>query len=221
LRSGSPGDWPAQQPGGWTPPRKDAMEGLTGPSGVARATSNGIEPSRPAAPSVPLRPCRITFDGLYASEAPRIEVRAWLDRLGALTAPMTGGHVAIESIVQSRKERRYRVHMELTMPAGVVIVELDHPSNGRSRGPLRRNPQRVSGRATRVGALLPGSPRSKRGSGQRTGRGGTPRHRYRVTAMPPRAEGVAPHPISDRSPDQPRNGPRRCRPSRDGGSCRQ
>ena len=106
------------------------MEGLTGPSGVARATSNGIEPSRPAAPSVPLRPCRITFDGLNASEAPRIEVRAWLDRLGALTAPMTGGHVAIESIVQSRKERRYHVHMELTMPAGVVIVELDHPSNG-------------------------------------------------------------------------------------------
>jgi ribosome-associated translation inhibitor RaiA len=70
------------------------------------------------------------MDGVNAGEASRLEVRAWLERLGALTAPMTGGHVVIESIAHLRKETRYRVHMELELPTGVVAVPLDHPSNG-------------------------------------------------------------------------------------------
>jgi len=36
----------------------------------------------------------------------------------------------IESVDDNRTQLRYRVHMEFTMPAGVVIVGLDHPSNG-------------------------------------------------------------------------------------------
>jgi hypothetical protein len=106
------------------------MEYLTGSMGEEPVEGNGKEASRPAVSAVPLRPCRITFDGLSPSEAPRIEVRAWLDKLGALTAPMTGGHVVIESVDDNRTQLRYRVHMEFTMPAGVVIVGLDHPSNG-------------------------------------------------------------------------------------------
>ncbi len=75
------------------------------------------------------RPCRIIFEGFPASEPPQAEVRAWLSRLGALTAPMLGGEVAIEALDQGRKERRYRVRMELVMPAGPVIVGADHPAN--------------------------------------------------------------------------------------------
>jgi hypothetical protein len=74
--------------------------------------------------------CRIIFEGFPASEPPRIEVQAWLARLEALTAPsMIGGEVAIEALAQGRKERRYRVRMELVMPAGPVIVGSDHPTN--------------------------------------------------------------------------------------------
>ena len=86
-------------------------------------------PAAKRSPPVPLRPCRITFQGFVASEPPRVEVRAWLARLGALTAPMTGGEVAIEAVDQGRKERRYRVRMELVMPAGSVLVGSDHPAN--------------------------------------------------------------------------------------------
>jgi hypothetical protein len=106
------------------------MEDLTGLMGEERPASNEKEVSRPAVLAAPLRPCRITFDGLSPSEAPRIEVRAWLDKLGALTAPMTGGHVVIESVDDNRTQLRYRVHMQFTMPDGVVMVALDHPSNG-------------------------------------------------------------------------------------------
>ena len=78
---------------------------------------------------IPHRPCRITFQGFTGSEPPRIEVQAWLGRLGALTAPMTGGEVTIEAVDQGRKERCYRVRMELVMPAGPLIVGADHPAN--------------------------------------------------------------------------------------------
>ncbi len=78
---------------------------------------------------IPPRPCRIVFHGFPASEPPQTEVRAWLARLGALTAPMLGGEVSIEAVDQSRKERRYRVRMELVMPAGPVLVGSDHPTN--------------------------------------------------------------------------------------------
>ena len=61
----------------------------------------------------------------------RSEVRAWLDKLGALTTPMIGGQVVIEAVDEGRREdRRYHVRMELTMPEGLVVVGPDHPSNG-------------------------------------------------------------------------------------------
>jgi hypothetical protein len=102
----------------------DAIDG-------ARAATDAVEspPPPPDEPAIAPRPCRITFHGFAASEPPRIEVRAWLSRLGALTAPMTGGEVAIEALDQGRKERQYRVRMELQMPRGPVIVGSDHPGN--------------------------------------------------------------------------------------------
>ena len=83
-----------------------------------------------AAPLAAPCPCQITFSGMVGSEAPKVEVRAWLQRLGALTAPMTGGRVLIEAIDQDRKERQYQVRLEISMPGEVVVVGPDHPSNG-------------------------------------------------------------------------------------------
>jgi ribosome-associated translation inhibitor RaiA len=85
----------------------------------------GPDPASAAAPP----PCHITFGGMTATEAPRVEVRAWLERLGALTATMIGGRVLIDVLDQGRRERRYQVRMELSMPRGVVVVGFDHPSN--------------------------------------------------------------------------------------------
>lgn len=85
--------------------------------------------SSPAVPPVAPPPCRIAFLGCPASEPPRVEVRAWLVRLGALTGPMIGGDVTIEGVDEARKERRYRVRMQLQMPAGMVVVGADHPAN--------------------------------------------------------------------------------------------
>lgn len=73
--------------------------------------------------------CQITFVGMDAVDALKLEVRAWLLRLGVLTAEATAGHVLIETIDERRKERRYRVAMELAMPDGMVVVKHDHPSN--------------------------------------------------------------------------------------------
>ena len=85
----------------------------------------------PVARPKPPHPCQIIFKGTDPSEAARVEVRAWLDRLGALTTPMIGGQVVIEAVDEGRREdRRYHVRMELTMPEGVVSVGPDHPSNG-------------------------------------------------------------------------------------------
>jgi hypothetical protein len=78
---------------------------------------------------IPRRPCLISFHGFAGSEPPRIEVHAWLARLGALTAPMVGGQVTIEAVDQGRRERCYRVRIELVLPAGPVIVGADHPAN--------------------------------------------------------------------------------------------
>lgn len=89
-------------------------------------------PSTPLAPIahvVPRRACQIDFGGMAASEPPRVEVHAWLDKLDALTSSMTGGHVVIEAVDRGRKERQYRVRMGLTMPTGVVVVDHDHPAN--------------------------------------------------------------------------------------------
>jgi hypothetical protein len=97
-------------------------------------------PFAPAAASVPAvapapprfnHPCHIAFKGMDPSEAGRVEVRAWLDRLGPLTTRMIAGQVVIEAIDEGRRDdRRYHVRMELTMPEGVVSVGPDHPSNG-------------------------------------------------------------------------------------------
>ena len=74
--------------------------------------------------------CQISFVGMDAVEAARVEVRAWLLRLGALTSQMTGGHVLIEGVDEHRKLRVYRVRMDLSMPDGaVVVVSHEHPSN--------------------------------------------------------------------------------------------
>jgi hypothetical protein len=83
-----------------------------------------------AARVVPRGPCQIAFGGMLASEPPRVEVHAWLDRLGALTAPMTAGQVLIEAVDRGRKPQHYRVRMDLTLPTGVVVIDYDHPNNG-------------------------------------------------------------------------------------------
>jgi hypothetical protein len=88
-----------------------------------------VQAAPPPVQAAPPRPCHIVFEGLVASEPPRTEIRAWLERLGALTAPMTGGEVAISAVDQGRKERQYRVRLKLAMPAGAVIVGPDHPGN--------------------------------------------------------------------------------------------
>jgi Sigma 54 modulation protein / S30EA ribosomal protein len=74
--------------------------------------------------------CQITFGGMDAVEVVKVEVRAWLEKLGPLTTAMMGARVVIETVEERRKERRYSVRMELTMPEGLVVVGLDHPSNG-------------------------------------------------------------------------------------------
>ena len=83
-----------------------------------------------AARIVPRIACQISFSGMVASEPPRAEVRAWLEKLGALTSPMTNGQVLIEAVDRGRKEQHYRVRMDLTLPTSVVVVDYDHPSNG-------------------------------------------------------------------------------------------
>ena len=103
-----------------------ALPGEALPSGAAP----GIAPAAPIVVVRPPRPCRIDFEGCAGTEAARVEVRAWLDRLGDLTVPLTGAEVVIESIFEPRKERLYRVRMRLTMRAAVVIVAPDHPNNG-------------------------------------------------------------------------------------------
>jgi len=108
------------------------MEGPADSSDDAQVVTDAVASPPPAAAVQavpPPPPCRITFHGFAPSEPPRIEVRAWLARLGTLTAPMTAGEVAIEALEQGRKERRYRVRMELVLPAGTVLVGSDHPAN--------------------------------------------------------------------------------------------
>ncbi len=66
--------------------------------------------------------CEITFLGMDPVEAIRVEVRAWFARLGALMEPVSGGHVFIEAVEEHRKERLYRVRMDLATPRGLVTV---------------------------------------------------------------------------------------------------
>jgi ribosome-associated translation inhibitor RaiA len=92
-----------------------------------KETMEELPPSR----AKPPHPCHIVFKGMDPSEAARVEVRAWLERLGPLTSPMTGGQVVIEAVDEGRREdRRYHVRMELTLPEGLVVVGPEHPSNG-------------------------------------------------------------------------------------------
>jgi hypothetical protein len=108
-----------------------ATDPLAAPTDTPAAPTDTPAAPTPGAtvPPIPPRPCRITFQGFAGSEPPRLEVHAWLARLGALTAPMTGGEVAIEAVADGRKERCYRVRVELVMPAGSVLVGPDHPAN--------------------------------------------------------------------------------------------
>jgi hypothetical protein len=75
------------------------------------------------------RPCQVTFSRMLASQEARVEVHAWVERLGELTSSMTAGQVLIEAVERGRRERHYRVRMDLTMPTGVVVVDYDHPNN--------------------------------------------------------------------------------------------
>jgi len=111
--------------------RSRRMEQLIGPDPVPETDTDHASPAAlvsPASATAP-RPCHITFGGMTATEGPRVEVRDWLERLGALTATMISGRVLIDVLDQGRSERRYQVRMELAMPRGVVVVGLDHPSN--------------------------------------------------------------------------------------------
>jgi hypothetical protein len=107
------------------------MENPTDSIDDDRAAALRLDSPRSGASVVPIppRPCQIIFEGIPASEPARVEVRAWLARLGALTAPMIRGEVAIGAVNQGRKEPRYRVRMELVMPAGPVRVGPEHPAN--------------------------------------------------------------------------------------------
>ncbi len=107
------------------------METPPDPIDDAEGAADDLGAPRPIVevPQLAARPCRITFHGFPPSEPPRVEVRAWLARLGALTAPMTGGDVAIEAVDKGFKERHYRVRIELQMPGGPVLVGSDHPDN--------------------------------------------------------------------------------------------
>jgi hypothetical protein len=99
------------------------------------STSKGDIPPAPVVPLAPLarvvapRVCQVAFAGVPASEQARAEVHAWVERLGDLTSSMTTGRVLIEAVERGRKERVYRVRMDLTMPTGMVVVDHDHPNN--------------------------------------------------------------------------------------------
>jgi hypothetical protein len=125
--TGSPDPSVTQQGGG----EAEVMAPLAAalPAPVAAALPAPVAAALPAPVAAPC-PCQITFSGMLASEAPKVEVRAWFQRLGPLTAPMTGGRVLIEAIDQDRKERQYQVRLEISMPGEVVVVGPDHPSNG-------------------------------------------------------------------------------------------
>jgi hypothetical protein len=104
------------------------------PSSAVAAGVVAIAPSvavpAPIAVVRPPRPCRIDFEGCPGTEAAKVEVRAWIDRLGELMDPMTSAEVAIEAVHEPRKDRMFRVRMRLAMRAGVVVVPPDHPNNG-------------------------------------------------------------------------------------------
>jgi ribosome-associated translation inhibitor RaiA len=124
----------------------DVAIGALGPTDGAEIVPGPIETGDPAAPIdglappaplvalpparvVPRRVCQIAFAGMLASEQARVEVHAWVERLGELTSSLTAGQVLIEAVDRNRKERLYRVRMELTLRTGVVVVDYDHHDN--------------------------------------------------------------------------------------------
>ncbi len=143
------------------------MQNLIG-SGESSASNNGLAPIIAAvAPAlalvvVPRRPCQISFEGLPANEPHRVEVYAWLEKLGALTASMTAGQVRIEAVDRGRKERHYRVRMDLVLATGVVVVDYDHPNNGPHedayvaiRNAFRAARRQLEAHSETIGALAP------------------------------------------------------------------
>jgi hypothetical protein len=137
---------PSAEPVSPAAPVEAAVLEVAAPAGVAVAspavvvaaaavamTPSVAVPGPPPAPIVPARPprpCRIDFEGFTGTEAAKVEVRAWIDKLGELMDPMTSAEVAIEAIHEPRKDRLFRVRMRLAMRAGVVVVAPDHPNNG-------------------------------------------------------------------------------------------
>jgi hypothetical protein len=110
------------------------VQNVIGTDEVLLPLSEPAPPATVAAPPpvvrvAPRRPCQVTFAGMVASEPPRAEVHAWLDRLDPLTASMIDGQVLIEAVDRGRQERQYRVRMNLTLASGVVVVDYEHPSN--------------------------------------------------------------------------------------------
>ena len=81
--------------------RRDTMEGPADSSDPAQVVTDAVVASPPPDRGRSARPAAAPVGSRSTasspSEPPRIEVRAWLARLGALTAPMTGGEVAIEA----------------------------------------------------------------------------------------------------------------------------
>ena len=101
----------------WTPPLEDTVESLSGSD-----AESGTPPNVRA--HIPVK-----FSGVEVVEAAKVEVRAWLTRLGVLTEQLTAVQIEIESVEERRKPRLYRVRMELVMPANTVLVPFEHPSN--------------------------------------------------------------------------------------------
>jgi hypothetical protein len=136
---------PSAEPAASAAPAETAVLEVAAPAGVevaspsvmvAAAVAIGPSVAVPAPPPAPIvavrppRPCRIDFEGFTGTEAAKVEVRAWIDKLGELTEPMTSAEVAIEATHEPRKDRLFRVRMRLAMRAGVVVVPPDHPNNG-------------------------------------------------------------------------------------------
>jgi hypothetical protein len=139
----APSAEPAAEPASSGGPTQAVVLEVVAPAGVAVASPSvmvaaavAIEPSVAAPAPAPIvvlrppRPCRIDFEGFTGTEAAKVEVRAWIDKLGELTEPLTSAEVAIEATHEPRKDRLFRVRMRLAMRAGVVVVPADHPNNG-------------------------------------------------------------------------------------------
>lgn len=136
-------------------------------------------------------------------EAAKVEVRAWLPRLGALTEDLTAVHVLIESTDERRQQRLYRVRMDLTMEGGVVLVVThDHPNNGAHEDlyVAIRNGFRAARRQLETHALTgsvsetaPTPPGTDTATDSGTDANGTDANGLFVSTPPPSSDGATAH----------------------------